>query len=312
MNPRYDIIVHAARDSIICANSHGKITFVNRAAEELFGYSSSKLLGHDLAILMPERYRSAHHTGLKRFMKTGKPKLIGKTIELSGLNSQGVEFPLELSLSINPEQESNWVKPGEANRIVSADEKNIGAIGIIRDITERRKLLDKLEERATTDYLTGLCNRHLFDKKLSTEWTRSRRYKSIMSLLMTDLDHFKEYNDLYGHQAGDVALKEIADILLRTVRSTDIVARYGGEEIVVILPETEISEAIALAQRIVDAVAEKNIVHAGNPESKTLTVSIGVASADSNEKDATRLIKNADDALYAAKNAGRNRLWAHT
>ncbi|MCK4267822.1 MAG: GGDEF domain-containing protein [Actinomycetia bacterium] len=295
MNPRYDIIVHAARDSIICANSHGKITFVNPAAEELFGYPSSELLGHDLAMLMPERYRSAHHTGLKRFMKTGKPKLIGKTIELSGLNSQGVEFPLELSLSINPEQ----------------GEKNIGAIGFIRDITDRRKLLDKLEERATTDHLTGLCNRHLFDKKMSTEWTRSRRYKSTLSLLMTDLDHFKEYNDLYGHQAGDVALKEIADILVRTVRSTDIAARYGGEEISIILPETEISEAIVLAQRIVDAVAESNIVHAGNPESKILTVSVGVASAGPDDKDAARLIKNADDALYAAKNAGRNRLWVH-
>ncbi len=158
----------------------------------------------------------------------------------------------------------------------------------------------KLENLAATDGLTELKNHRAFQKRLEMEALRTERYGAPLSLLLLDIDRFKEYNDTYGHPAGDHALKEVAGKLASFIRDTDFAARYGGEEFAIILPETENAGALALAERVRVAVSE--IVHVLRP----LTVSIGVATWSARACDRQSLITRADRALYAAKRAGGN------
>jgi diguanylate cyclase (GGDEF)-like protein/PAS domain S-box-containing protein len=158
----------------------------------------------------------------------------------------------------------------------------------------------KLENLAATDGLTQLKNHRAFQQRLEMEALRTERYGAPLSLLLLDIDRFKEYNDTYGHPAGDQALKEVAGILALYTRDTDFAARYGGEEFAIILPETENQGALALAERVRVAVSE--IANVQRP----LTVSIGVATWSANARDRLSLITRADRALYAAKHAGGN------
>jgi diguanylate cyclase (GGDEF)-like protein/PAS domain S-box-containing protein len=158
----------------------------------------------------------------------------------------------------------------------------------------------KLEDLAATDGLTELKNHRAFQERLEMEALRTERYGAPLSLLLLDIDRFKEYNDTFGHPAGDQALKEVAGKLAAFIRDTDFAARYGGEEFAIILPETENIGALALAERVRVAVSE--IVNVLRP----LTVSIGVATWSANARDRLSLITRADRALYAAKHAGGN------
>jgi diguanylate cyclase (GGDEF)-like protein len=163
----------------------------------------------------------------------------------------------------------------------------------------------RLEHLATTDSLTGLYNRRYFRSKLEEECSRSRRYGSPLSCMLIDIDNFKSVNDTYGHLIGDEVLCEISARTLKAIRTNDIVARYGGEELVVILPQTDSMGATKYAQRLLDKVSEEP--YSGLPEDRPVTVSIGVAVFD-NEKHATPedFLQLADDALYKAKDKGKN------
>jgi diguanylate cyclase (GGDEF)-like protein len=172
----------------------------------------------------------------------------------------------------------------------------------------------KLEEQSITDGLTGLKNRRFFDERLLEEFGRAQRYSDPVSLIMLDLDHFKRVNDRYGHQAGDLVLRESADLLRGSLRDPDIPARYGGEEFAVILPKTHVQGALAVAERIWRAIGEKTFRHAlgegpgaSPPVDLRVTVSIGVAFFPSKDiTSAELLVKFADEALYQAKRTGRN------
>ena len=165
-----------------------------------------------------------------------------------------------------------------------------------------------LQELAATDGLTGVANRRCFDETLEREWLRTRREASPLSLLMLDVDHFKHYNDTYGHQRGDECLKLIAAVMLEeTQRSTDLVARYGGEEFAVVLPGTSAEGAATVAERIRARVEGLGVPHAGLHGSTLVTVSLGAATAiASPERDLAQLLAAADTALYRAKHKGRN------
>ena len=169
-----------------------------------------------------------------------------------------------------------------------------------RDVAERNSL---------TDSLTGLPNRRSFDIALYNEFSRYKRNGTQLSLIMLDVDHFKKYNDHYGHQKGDECLQQIAQALKVTVeRATDILARYGGEEFVVILPNTDSQGASVLAKKIGEAVFALNLPHIASDTSGFVTVSLGITSAEDHElTDGEQLVALADKALYQAKNNGRNR-----
>ncbi len=160
----------------------------------------------------------------------------------------------------------------------------------------------RLAHTAATDALTGLRNRRTFDERLGEELSLMRRMAAPLSLLMIDVDHFKSYNDSYGHPAGDQALQAVARAFAQSARASDLVTRYGGEEFAVILPNTGAAPAAELAARVRVAVAACDWEHA------PLTVSMGIATLEPDAgADAADLVARADRALYAAKNAGRDR-----
>ena len=170
---------------------------------------------------------------------------------------------------------------------------------LIREIGRRAQAEDKLEELATTDALTGLTNRRKFDTSIDAEWRRARRQKTPVALLMIDADHFKVYNDTFGHQAGDEVLIGIAICISDSVRRAgDCAARYGGEEFAVLLPALSAEEALAVAETIRLKVEQW---------SEHTSISIGVASLTPDvTREWSELIGAADKALYAAKAGGRN------
>jgi len=162
----------------------------------------------------------------------------------------------------------------------------------------------RLAEMATTDALTGIRNRRAFDERLQHEFALALRHNLPISVMLLDVDHFKEFNDRKGHGAGDEALREMAQKLQAMIRSTDMVARYGGEEFIFVLPNTARENALMLAARIARTVA------AMEGPAKGLTVSIGVAAKTAELLNRERLIALADEALYMAKETGRNRIVA--
>jgi diguanylate cyclase (GGDEF)-like protein len=165
-------------------------------------------------------------------------------------------------------------------------------------------------ELAVRDGLTGLFNRRAFDNRLADEVQRAVRYQRPLSLLMIDIDYFKLYNDQHGHPQGDALLRELSTLFLSCVRSTDFVARYGGEEFVVILPETNTANGLAVARSILERVCVHPFSYRETQPGGSLTVSIGVAGFDSEQPDPAHLLLAADQALYQAKGAGRNRVVA--
>ncbi|BAN50059.1 sensor domain-containing diguanylate cyclase [Metapseudomonas resinovorans] len=167
----------------------------------------------------------------------------------------------------------------------------------------------ELQHLAHRDSLTGISNRRQFDHALRTEFHRAATVGTPLALVMIDVDHFKSFNDRYGHQAGDVCLKAVSDVLRRfKVRAGDTVARYGGEEFVVLLPHTDPAGARLVAERIRQAVQEQGLVHSGNPAG-VVTVSVGVHSmVPEDTEQPERLLELADAALYLAKSGGRNRV----
>jgi diguanylate cyclase (GGDEF)-like protein len=171
-------------------------------------------------------------------------------------------------------------------------------MGISRDISERKKMEEKLQELSKRDYLTGLFNDRYFYEKLGEEIDRFKRYKEVFSLLYIDIDGFKLCNDTYGHLEGDKVLRILSKILQRSLRKVDSAYRIGGEEFVVMLPHTSKEEAGKVAERICEDVHQRLYPRYG------ITVSIGVA--DSKVDD---VVRTADEAMYEAKRRGKNRVW---
>ena len=165
----------------------------------------------------------------------------------------------------------------------------------------------RIQEMAVTDALTGVFNRRHFFEQLTSEWERFDRYDSILSVIMADIDHFKKINDTWGHPCGDVVLAQTAKILKSHLRKVDTVARYGGEEFVILLPETSSQDAALVAERMRADIASHDFMWDGKPV--RATISLGVS--DATEEGATEpdfLMRNADQKLYRAKEAGRNQV----
>jgi len=193
---------------------------------------------------------------------------------------------------------------GSALVVVSDVTKIKQAEATLQTMTEQLKLL------ATTDGLTGLTNRRAFDEALELELSRCRRNNVPLSLLMIDVDRFKSYNDIYGHQAGDDILKTVATCLKASLkRPGDVAARYGGEEFVVILPDTDEDGAFFIADAFRERLLAMGLAHPGSSKG-VITASVGLACFTERDAgfNATELLRRADEALYIAKGAGRDRV----
>ncbi|WP_415774295.1 diguanylate cyclase [Paraburkholderia sp. J7] len=189
--------------------------------------------------------------------------------------------------------------------------KAAGTWVLVRQLRRRQRIEAELRRLAQRDALTGLDNRGTLDKITATEWRRARRKGGPLSLLFVDIDNFKAYNDYYGHQAGDEALKAVARSISTSItRPCDHVARYGGEEFVVVLPETGTAGALCVAEKVRRAIEHLQVEHVKSPFGH-VTVSIGVSTTGApGIIDVCTLVKAADDAVYAAKGLGRNRVCA--
>ena len=202
-----------------------------------------------------------------------------------------------------------WVETALRSTVALETGKIDGVVAISRDISEQKALEEKLALLATSDGLTALANRRHFDNCVQAEWARAKRERTPLSLLMIDVDHFKKFNDNYGHQAGDACLQSIAKILEDILRRpADLAARYGGEEFVLLLPNTDADGCALIGEKVRQALESLAISHDKNTPTKRVTVSIGGALIRPAETSvcSSDLIGMADRALYKAKHDGRN------
>ena len=172
----------------------------------------------------------------------------------------------------------------------------------------------KIERENIIDHLTGIHNRRYLDERIDSEAIRAHKYDMPLSMMMIDIDHFKAVNDRYGHQIGDRVLKSLCEVLIKKGRITDVVARYGGEEIVILTIQTNISDTFNVAEKLRKTVETSIMVPVDKSEDREdirITVSIGVAGLDQQGFDSQAMIKKADKALYQAKSEGRNRVIAY-
>ena len=173
-----------------------------------------------------------------------------------------------------------------------------------------RQTLSIFEQRAHRDSLTGLANRGVFEDHLLREWDNCWRRQTPLSVMITDLDHFKAVNDTLGHAGGDEVLRGAARMLMRSVRSSDLVARYGGEEFAVVAPNCPTAAAVTLAKRF-----RANLIHhkmAVHDATVGVTASVGIATTDWTQQSQSELLRQADEALYEAKRSGRNAIWVYS
>ena len=177
-----------------------------------------------------------------------------------------------------------------------------------QQLAERARQAEVYEKLAHTDGLTELYNYRFFQRLLRAEMSRAQRFQRPLSLIMLDVDDFKMYNDVYGHQAGDQALRQLARLLRRSSRSYDLVARYGGDEFAVILPETNKKTAAEVAERMRTFVAQTRLEDEHQGWGWHVTASLGIASFPEDAAETVDLVRKADQALYQAKTCGRNRI----
>jgi diguanylate cyclase (GGDEF)-like protein len=181
-------------------------------------------------------------------------------------------------------------------------------VGLAESALHNVRLMDLTRHAAVTDGLTGAYNRRFFDEILEKQILLSKRRNVPLSLLIIDLDHFKRFNDLYGHLTGDKVLRQLTECMKNSIRASDILARYGGEEFAIILPEASMQNALKKADKVRQNVESINLDNIVSGQSVKLTISIGVASFPEHGTDYNTLVNSADGALYKAKGGGRNRV----
>lgn len=275
-------ITGSAVDAIISIDEKEKIFLWNPAAEKLFGYAASEIIGKPLTLLMPDRYKKGHKKGFSKYIDTGKSNIVGKNHEVCALRKDGSEVPVELSVG-------SWKKDGK-----------IYLTGIVRDITLRKKIEQDLRETSITDELTGLLNRRGFFTLAEKQYEVAKRSKRNFSIMFLDLDEMKEINDRFGHTEGDQALKDLAHILRNTFRASDIVARIGGDEFTVLMTEPRSS---AIEKTVSRNIQEQVIRYNKSSDSDfMLSVSLGFAHFDPfNPGTLDELLSAADSAMYEHK-----------
>jgi diguanylate cyclase (GGDEF)-like protein len=199
------------------------------------------------------------------------------------------------------DKRSRTVNPDQASALETLARQVMELLEMRRTVIGLSMANARLGQQNLTDALTAVPNRRAYDQKLSEEFSRAKRTGTALSLLMIDIDLFKLYNDTFGHPAGDAALQSVARVLQASLRPYDFLARYGGEEFVIILPATELADAIAVAERVRGLVANSDFPH------RKFTVSIGVAKLDL-DRGVKALVQAADNGLYRAKASGRNKV----
>jgi diguanylate cyclase (GGDEF)-like protein/PAS domain S-box-containing protein len=292
-------VIENTLQAIIITDALGKIVFANEAFVKQTGYDLEELNGQTPRILKSGKQDNQFYSELwSTLLEVGQWQG-----ELWNRDKYGRLYYEILNISAIRDEQGTLTN----------------YVAISSDITTHKLEKDKLEEvnvvlqqLSSIDGLTSIANRRYFDESLEREWRRAIRKKTVLSLVMIDIDHFKSFNDTYGHLSGDECIKTVAQVLNRSVnRPGDLAARFGGEEFVVLLPDTEPDGALIVARTIHTAIEALQITHGSSSINNYVTVSLGVATISPRLKnDSKELVFAADQALYAAKEKGRNRISA--
>jgi diguanylate cyclase (GGDEF)-like protein/PAS domain S-box-containing protein len=289
---RLRMIVEGMDEGLMLVGPDGRIQYANPASERCLGYSEAELAARPLASLLAEPAANDYAAYFERRDDAVLARCQG-TREVRLLQADGSLRPIDLNLAPMASGEQLYV-------------------ALLHDISHHKQSETVLQRAALADPLTGIANRRQFDACLDKEWHRAMRTARPLSLLVLDVDHFKQYNDLLGHAAGDQALQAIASTLqAHALRATDLAARYGGEEFVLLLPDTPHPGAAKIAESIRADVERLRVPNPRSATSDWVTVSVGAATFVPTQFDDIRsLFLTADRAMYEAKAAGRNRVLA--
>ncbi|MEW6257928.1 MAG: diguanylate cyclase [Pseudomonadota bacterium] len=299
---KYRLLAENASDVIIAMSADLRVQFVSPAVRRVLGWSPEDLVAAPLTHFLHEDARSAFFParGL-----TGGHQDRHATFTCQMRTAAGAWAWMEASLGLLPDE--------------AVGEHAIAMVCSFRDVTERvraeralKLAHDELSSMAATDALTGLANRRRFDSQFDLEWRRAARDRRPLSLMLIDVDHFKAVNDRHGHVIGDECLRRVAELLRASMRRPgDLASRYGGEEFAVLLPETPAAGTLAVVEKIRASMAQEDWSRI-SPNLPRLTVSIGVCSVQGTEAvTMAEMLRRADEALYRAKNNGRNRFDLH-
>ncbi|MFA5626035.1 MAG: diguanylate cyclase [Thiohalomonadaceae bacterium] len=285
-----DSILHSTADTLIIAlDNDFRIKYLNSVAAHALNAPIHEVNGRPLLELIDEGQRELFAVAMQS-MRTG------------------IEYAFECEFEINDLSHSFDASLSE----IVHHQQLAGFLLLAHDATERKRMEKTLRELSYLDGLTGIANRRRFDEVMDIEWRRAVRDKQPIALIMIDIDLFKNYNDFYGHLAGDECLRKIAQVLQDSItRPGDLVARYGGEEFAAILPNTSLPGAEILAEEIRAAVERQELPHEKSSVSPWVTISAGIADwLPTNSDEYTLLVAKADRAMYKAKQSGRNRIFA--
>jgi diguanylate cyclase (GGDEF)-like protein/PAS domain S-box-containing protein len=272
----FEKLFSSSPDAIVVVDERGRIVEANPQVESLFGFACDELLGSPIETLIPDRFRSVHPSYRSAYNDRPMMRPMGSGLELFGMRKDGSEFPADIMISPVKTEAGNLV------------------LAVIRDITERMRMEEELRQVAWTDSLTGLGNHRRLADAFETEAKRFERTGRVAALLLIDLNGLKKINDTQGHVAGDRALQQLADALRAECRSVDTPTRYGGDEFVVILPETNAEGAVSLALRLTNRLANDR----KNPH---ISFSHGVGVYPNDGQNLDQLLEIADRHLYEMK-----------
>jgi len=293
-------------DAILVVNEQGKAASYNRRFAEVW-----KITAPDVprSLLKPIIEVSDQHLLSQCLDKTKDPEaFLERVQELFSDREANDQCQVELKDGRTLERYTTALH--------AEDGRYLGRVWFFRDVSERmraeqelKRAYDEVEKLAVVDALTGLANRRRFDEYLAAEWRRGIRERQPLSMVLVDVDLFKPYNDTYGHVQGDVCLKKLAETAMEVVtRAGDLVARFGGEEFAIVMPNTDETGALSIAQQLSNAVSRSRINHEGSPYG-VVTISSGCATVVPQlGLNSCHLIELADSAMYLAKRQGRNRV----
>ncbi len=279
-------IFRSSDDSIIAMTPAGVIKNWNPSAERLYGYSPDEAIGLHLDRLIPEEIRSQERERRERVVAGERIP----TYETQRQRRDGSIFHASVTLSAVNDAHGNL----------------LSLASIARDITERRRFDAQLAHLANHDRLTGLFNRRRFEEELEARVALAKRYGSGATVLMLDLDNFKYVNDVFGHGVGDELLRNVATLLSRSLRETDVLARLGGDEFGVLLPEQDLSTAREVAGKLLQAVRNQVLTIEGR--AMKVTTSIGLVTIDGDCENGESVLDEVDRAMYHAKDSGRDQI----
>ena len=302
-------VVEGAPVAMLMTDKDGQILFANPACASLFGYPTEELVGSSIELLVPDSLRQQHVLLRSAYAMAPASRQAGRGMSLRCRHQDGHFIPVEIGLNHMRCDDGSFrviatvVDISERKKLERAESLNRVLDRIVRERTEALLAANRaLDHLARHDALTGLHNRRSFIERLRDEFLRMGRTGERYALVFLDIDHFKAINDTYGHRVGDAALTHVASIIQDSSRMTDFAARLGGEEFVVLLPDTA-EDAVVFAEKVRAAIAQSTIPTVGR-----LTVSVGVAVADLEDPNEDAALNAADRAMYRAKMTGRNRV----